>query len=173
MQQIKNIIFDLGGIFININYKKTEDAFIAAGITNFNNLYNQHHATTLFEELETGKITPSNFYHQFRQISNSQISDTTIQTCWNAMLGDFLMKEIQWLQSIQHKYQMYLFSNTNQIHYNAFTYLFTQQTKQLSINQYFKKSLLFSHFWLSQTLCTILSKNFKRATIGCLRNFIY
>ena len=95
MNNIKNIIFDLGGVFININYQKTETAFINAGVTNFNELYNQHRASTVFEDLETGKITPSDFYNELRKISNSQLSDTTIKSAWNAMLGDFLPNEIK------------------------------------------------------------------------------
>jgi hypothetical protein len=39
MNNIKNIIFDLGGVFIDINYQKTETAFINAGVINFKDLY--------------------------------------------------------------------------------------------------------------------------------------
>jgi putative hydrolase of the HAD superfamily len=146
MNNIKNIIFDLGGVFIDINYQKTEVAFINAGITNFNELYNQHRASSVFEDLETGKISASFFYNELRNISKTQISDTAIKSAWNAMLGDFLLKEIDWLASIKNKYRLFLYSNTNQIHYEAFTRLFQQETGNSNFDDYFIKAY-YSHMF--------------------------
>ena len=56
MQKIKNIIFDLGGIFIEIDFAKTEKAFTSLGVTNWSHFYTQSTASSLFENLETGKI---------------------------------------------------------------------------------------------------------------------
>jgi HAD superfamily hydrolase (TIGR01549 family) len=146
MNNIKNIIFDLGGVFIDINYQKTEVAFINAGITNFNELYNQHRASSVFEDLETGKISASFFYNELRNISKTQISDTAIKSAWNAMLGDFLLKEIDWLASIKNKYRLFLYSNTNQIHYEAFTRLFQQEIGNSNFDDYFIKAY-YSHMF--------------------------
>jgi putative hydrolase of the HAD superfamily len=158
MNNIKNIIFDLGGVFININYQKTETAFINAGVTNFNELYNQHRASTVFEDLETGKITPSDFYNELRKISNSQLSDTTIKSAWNAMLGDFLPNEINWLASIKNKYRLFLYSNTNQIHYEAFTALFQQETGKGNFEDYFIKAYYSHTFGLRKPYATSYQK---------------
>ena len=144
MNNIKNIIFDLGGVFIDINYQKTEVAFINAGITNFNDLYNQHLASSVFEDLETGKIIPSFFYNELRNISKTQLSDSTIKSAWNAMLGDFWPNEINWLASIKNKYRLFLYSNTYQIHYETFTTLFQQETGKGSFDEYFIKAY-YSH----------------------------
>lgn len=144
MNNIKNIIFDLGGVFIDINYQKTETAFINAGVINFKDLYNQNRASSVFEDLETGKISPTGFYKEFRNISSTQLSDTTIKSAWNAMLGDFLAQEINWLGSIKNKYRLFLYSNTNQIHYEAFTALFQQQTGKSNFDDYFIKAY-YSH----------------------------
>jgi glucose-1-phosphatase len=57
MQAFKNILFDLGGIFLNIDYQKTEQAFIDLGVKDFGQLFSQQFSNTLFEYLETGKIT--------------------------------------------------------------------------------------------------------------------
>ena len=127
MQQIKNIIFDLGGIFLDIDYPKTEKAFINLGITNFPELYNQHHASDLFELLETGKITPTEFYNQFASLSPVVVTDKQIQEAWNAMLGTFPLERIEWLKQIKNRYNIFLFSNTNKIHHDAFT-LFIDDT---------------------------------------------
>jgi putative hydrolase of the HAD superfamily len=137
MAPIKNIIFDLGGVFIQIDYPKTEAAFIAAGVTDFTALYSQHHAGPLFEHLETGKISPKEFYDQFRLASGHDLTDEHIEQCWNAMLGDFFPAALDWLEKISKQYRIFLYSNTNAIHYKAFSTAFTKQTGKKSFDDYF------------------------------------
>jgi len=120
MTNIKNIIFDLGGVFFNIDYALTEKAFINLGVHNFSALYNQHKASDLFELLETGKISPENFYQSFRNISNTQLTNEQIKNAWNAMLLSLPKERIYWLQIIKSNYKIFLYSNTNQIHYDCF-----------------------------------------------------
>ena len=78
MLAIKNIIFDLGGIFLDIHYQLTKDAFINLGITNFDELFTQHYANDLFEDLETGKISEHEFYNLFRKEANINLSNQQI-----------------------------------------------------------------------------------------------
>jgi len=60
------------------------------------------------------------------------------------MLLDFPMERIVWLNEIKKKYNIYLFSNTNQIHYDAFIETVKQQTGITDFNQYFIKAY-YSH----------------------------
>ena len=144
MQKIKNIIFDLGGVFIEIDYFKTQDAFINLGVTHFSHLYTQQHASPIFELLETGKITPAEFYELFRQASGVQLTDEQIRTAWNAMLGNFYTDALDWLDKINKRYNVYLFSNTNKIHEDAFNKILEQQTGLKSIDGFFIKAY-YSH----------------------------
>jgi glucose-1-phosphatase len=141
MQPIKNIIFDLGGIFLDLNYQLTEQAFINLGITNFSSLFTQHHANPLFEQLETGTITPEQFYQAFRLQTQTQLSNTQIQYAWNALLLGFKKEKINWLQQIKSKYHIYLFSNTNAIHYDAFMEIFARDIgNHIHFNELFIKA---------------------------------
>ena len=144
MQPIKNILFDLGGVFMNLDFHITERAFINLGITEFPTLFTQHHANDLFEQLETGKISPEMFYEKFRESTHSSLTDDQIKTAWNAMLLDFPVERLQWLDKIRQKYKVYLFSNTNLIHYEAFMQVFTKSTGQSNLNSYFIKAY-YSH----------------------------
>jgi hypothetical protein len=56
-----SIIFDLGGVLIRLNYQRTIDAFCALGIEQFDELYNQANQNELFDQFETGKISPLRF----------------------------------------------------------------------------------------------------------------
>lgn len=143
MQGIKNIIFDFGGIFIDIDYMKTEQAFIDAGVANFRTLYSQHSASSLFEDLETGRKSPLAFYDGFRQVANTHMTNEQIEQGWNAMLGNFLLDEINWLETISHKYRIFLYSNTNKIHHDAFSAAFRKLTGK-DFDGYFIKAY-YSH----------------------------
>ena len=103
MKNIKNIIFDLGGIFIDIDYFKTERAFVDLGITDFSKKFSQHHADPLFEDLETGVITPEQFYNAFRNTTDPRLTKEQIRDAWNAMLGGFAPQKLQWLEKIKTK----------------------------------------------------------------------
>ncbi len=144
MQKIRNIIFDLGGVFIEIDYLKTQEAFINLGVTHFSHLYTQQHASPLFELLETGKITPEEFYDMFRQVSGCQLTNEEIRTAWNAMLGNFYTDALEWLKETGKRYNIYLFSNTNKIHEDAFNVILQHQTGLPDINGFFIKAY-YSH----------------------------
>ncbi len=140
MQPIKNIIFDLGGIFLDIHYQLTKDAFINLGIKNFDELFTQHHANDLFEDLETGKISEQTFYQLFRKEAMVDLSNEQIKTAWNALLGRFPLERLDWLKKIKHQYKVYLFSNTNQIHYDAFMKIYEKQIGKNDFNEHFIKT---------------------------------
>ena len=144
MGNIKNIIFDLGGVILNIDYLLTEKAFIQLGITNFSAFYNQHKSSLLFEQLETGNISPEEFYNTFRKITKNSLSNLQIQTAWNAMLLNLPKERINWLLEIKTKYNIFLYSNTNQIHYNCFIDLANNATPSKNFDELFIKAY-YSH----------------------------
>ena len=144
MQKIKNIIFDLGGIFLDIDFSKTEKAFEQLGLANFKNFFSQHTASPLFENLETGKINPLAFYDAFRKESETNFSNHEIETAWNALLGTFPPERIEWLKGIKKRYNVYLFSNTNIIHYKAFQQIYTKSFDNSSFDENFIKAY-YSH----------------------------
>lgn len=144
MKNIKNIIFDLGGVFIGINYSKTEKAFAGLGVKNFKDLYSQHHASFLFEQLETGKISPAEFCHEFRRAAKVNLSDSQIEAAWNAMLGKFFKQNVQWLQTIKQRCNIFLFSNTNIIHYNAFQKIYNEEVGGQPFDDHFIRAY-YSH----------------------------
>lgn len=144
MQQIKNIIFDLGGIFLNIDFSKTEKAFIDLGVPNFNDLYTQHHSSDLFELLEMGKISPDEFHNAFVEETGIHLSYEQLKMAWSALLQDFPIERLHWLKEIGTRYKIFLFSNTNKIHYDAFTVSFREETGFDDFNKFFIKAY-YSH----------------------------
>ena len=138
MQKIKNIIFDLGGVFLNIDFKQTVLAFAELGIGNFNEYYTLQSVSPLFEKLEIGKIEPGKFYEEFRNLTKlPSLSNDEIMHAWNALLLDFPPERINWLKEIKKRYNIYLLSNTNQIHYDSFAKAYREQTANENFDELF------------------------------------
>jgi putative hydrolase of the HAD superfamily len=125
--QVKNIIFDLGGVLINIDYKATENAFKNAGIRNFDELFSQAKQTRLFDNLEKGLVDEVTFKDGLRLLSNVNLSDKTIDDAWNAMLLDFPKHRVELLQNVRKNYKTFLLSNTNELHIPAFENLIEKE----------------------------------------------
>jgi len=120
-KNLTTIIFDLGGVLLNIDYHLTAKAFENMGVRDFNTLYSQAKQGPLFDLLETGEISNQSFRSQIRKITNIDLRDTEIDSAWNAMLLDFPVQRMELLERLEKKYRLILMSNTNKIHVEAFT----------------------------------------------------
>lgn len=119
MQQgIKNIIFDLGGVLLDIDYTLTIKAFEKLGIKNFELVFSQFKQSRISDLFETGKISEKEFYQNVTK--ELSITRAEFDNAWNAMLLDFPKERFDLLKTIREKYNLYLCSNTNSIHHRAF-----------------------------------------------------
>jgi glucose-1-phosphatase len=144
MLKIKNLILDLGGVLIDIDYQKTANAFKNMGLIQFDEMYSQFSSNKLFEKLETGRISNPDFYTALQEILPVPITETRIEAAWNAMLLHFRLKSLQALEALSSKYGLYLLSNTNSIHHTAFSKRFTEETGKPLLDGYFTKAY-YSH----------------------------
>ncbi|MCY1721022.1 HAD family phosphatase [Prolixibacteraceae bacterium Z1-6] len=117
LSNIKNIIFDLGNVLLNLDFDASIKAFQKLGsdgeVLDHKNAYSH----PVFYNFEVGKISPAEFRTGIRRILNRpDISDETIDRAWYAMILDIPAKRVKVLQELDKKYNIYLFSNTNQIH---------------------------------------------------------
>lgn len=134
---IKNIIFDLGGVILNIDYHLTRDAFIELGISQFDKLYSQADASDLFRDLEKGTLTPEEFYARFNLLTSGSFSVEQIEKAWNTMLLDFRESSLEYLLQLKPKANLLLLSNTNAIHLKAFHEIYYQKERKHAFEDYF------------------------------------
>ena len=113
---VKAIIFDFGGIFINLNYTATIDAFKKLGIANFDELYCQAQQSNLFDNYETGKISSQRFLNGLLNFLPAKTTPNQIVKAWNAMLLDIEPDKVSLLAELRKSYPVYLLSNTNDLH---------------------------------------------------------
>jgi len=117
---IKNIIFDLGGVILNIDFDKAANAFKELGIKNFAELYSRATQSNLFVDLELGRISDQQFYDSMRQLCGINLSDKQIKTAWNSLLLNFPQQRLDLLIELNKNYRCFLLSNTNKIHYDSY-----------------------------------------------------
>jgi HAD superfamily hydrolase (TIGR01509 family) len=141
---IKNIVFDLGGVLLNLDYNKTAEAFKELGYNNFDAMYSQFKADELFEKLEMGKVSEQDFFTVLQKVADKPITDEQLIEAWCAMLLDFRTDSLTYLETLSKKYKLYLLSNTNSIHFAAFHRLFKKQLGNIFLDDYFTKAY-YSH----------------------------
>jgi len=116
-QIIKNIIFDFGGVIIDIDYWKSINAFIELGFENFDRIYSQAGQSALFDELDKGLINAEEFRNKLQKLFPRGVSTKMIDDAWNAILIGIPAHRIQLLEKIRNNYRIFLMSNTNTLHY--------------------------------------------------------
>lgn len=141
---IRNIIFDLGGVLLNIDYKLTEEAFVTAGVEDFPKMYSQLQQTTLFDDFETGRIPADEFIEGLQKAAGKELSKIAIIDAWNKMLLDFPLRRLQILQQLRTYYDLFLLSNTNELHEAEFNRILKEDHNIIHLAAYFDR-IYFSH----------------------------
>ena len=121
MTEIHNIIFDLGGVIINLDPGKTRQAFMVLGARDFDRLYSPLAQVSVFDLLDKGNITPHQFRSEVRNYLSHSATDVAIDRAWNAMLLDVPAQKLQLLGELKKDYRLFLLSNTNVIHVAEFS----------------------------------------------------
>lgn len=117
LTNIKNIIFDLGNVLLNLDFNASIIEFQNLGLQK--NVINKQQAYSdpVFFELEVGKISLKDFRDQVRIVlNNPNATDKQIDDAWHAMILDIPANRVKMVQKLAKNFNIYLFSNTNKIH---------------------------------------------------------
>lgn len=117
LHRIKNLVIDMGGVIIDIDYSLTARAFEKHGIKDFEHIFTQAKQLGFIDEFEKGTITPSQFRNELKNCANIHLSDDLIDSCWNALILDFTQEKLQLVQALSKQYNLFLLSNNNAIHF--------------------------------------------------------
>jgi putative hydrolase of the HAD superfamily len=139
---IRNIIFDLGGVLLNIDYQATFQCFKGLGVTDFNEFFTQSNQTQLFDRFDRGEVGPQEFRDKVRAITGLPLTDRAIDHCWNAMLLDLPWHRVELLDGVRTHYRTFLLSNTNAIHYPALAEYLRREFGVDSLEGHFEKQYL-------------------------------
>ena len=116
MKKIDALLFDLGGVLIDVDYHKTIDAFAQLGVQNPSDLYNQFGQNQLFDQYEKGEVSSKFFLEQLKTLTKIDTIESDIVIAWNAMIGDFPTEKLDFIAELSQHNPCFLLSNTNEIH---------------------------------------------------------
>jgi putative hydrolase of the HAD superfamily len=138
---IKNIVFDFGGVLINLDRQLCVNAFLRLGVAEIDSLIGNYAQTGLFLKLERGEVSPSEFRDEIRKMIGKHVSDEEIDKAWGAFLLDIPQYKLDLLAELRKKYRVLMLSNTNVIHFTQVKE--TQfETDGCTMNDYFEKCYL-------------------------------
>ena len=138
MAAVKNLIFDLGNVLYDIDFKKMNAAFTSIGIEGIEKHFTLNKSHQLFLDLEMGFVNEQAFYNGVRDLVNLPLSNEQIKFAWNALLVGFRKNSIDWIKQNNTKYPTFLYSNTNQIHHDYFIAEFENKIANYSFVSLFK-----------------------------------
>jgi putative hydrolase of the HAD superfamily len=139
---VKNIIFDLGGVIINIDFQYTFEAFAKLGDSDILSTLKKFKDLKVFERYEAGEFTDPQFRNFLRNEFSQKATDQEIDQAWNALLKDIPIARIQKIQQLKEKYNLYLLSNTNHIHIQEVNNILHQTSGIRNLNLLFDKVYL-------------------------------
>ncbi len=125
--EIKNIIFDFGGVLVDLDKSRCIESFKSIGFYQAEQLVDTYSQQGVFGKLEAGFITREEFCIQVRQMTGCGVTDEQIWKAWNVLLKGIPTYRLDALLELRNYYHVYLLSNTNAPHWeyardNQFTY---------------------------------------------------
>ncbi len=117
---IKNILFDLGGVILDINVQATLKKFYELGFPAELMQYPHSMTTDLFFKYETGKIDTAKFRNEIRKKTGLETSDGALDEAWNAMLLGVPEERAALINALSNRYKLYMLSNTSALHAPVF-----------------------------------------------------
>jgi putative hydrolase of the HAD superfamily len=143
-QQPSAVIFDFGGVLLDLDLDSTAKAFAALGIPDFKRLFTLYHASPVFLDLEIGKTDPKAFAEGIMREIGHSVSEQEVFDAWNTILGDFRKESLAFVDRLRKTMPVFLYSNTNIIHYEVFQQKIAETTPYAHLNDLFHRAY-YSH----------------------------
>lgn len=114
MKKNQNIIFDLGGVLLNLNFGAIERRFQELLGNDYYLLFRNLKTQNIFNKFETGDFSEEIFLEYF--LKSTQLTHEQVLTAWNSILLDLPLHRLDFLKRLRKDYNIYLLSNTNYTH---------------------------------------------------------
>lgn len=116
LNNIKNIVFDFGGVLVDLDPQACLDAFARLGLPQVADYLTPYGHKGPFGRVENGEINLTQFREEIRKVFNTQLTDEQIEEAWAAFLLHVPINKIRMVYQLSRKYRVFLLSNTNPIH---------------------------------------------------------
>lgn len=141
LSKINHLIFDLGGVIIDLDESATIRAFATLFQRTEDEIRN-FSTSEFFKEYEVGKIDDPTFRAKIREEFEFTGAEEQIDAAWNAMLGKIDHDKLGLIDQLSADYDLFVMSNTNDIHIRFFNRLFEHVSGGRSFVSFFKEVYL-------------------------------
>ena len=139
LQGIKNIVFDLGDVIININASLTIHAFQQLLLETYPAMEKELHSRKIIERFEKGTYSKVDFI-SFIKKYHPNLTSVAIIKALNSMLLDIPEERIMLIKKLSKNYRVFLLSNTNEIHLEFINQYVSEKFGLKSIAAIFEKA---------------------------------
>jgi putative hydrolase of the HAD superfamily len=116
MNEIKNIVFDFGGVIVDINRTVAIRKFKKIGIDNIEELLDIYRQRGIFRKIEDGSMSREDFYEEICRLMGKRIDSRDIDQCWlDFIIMPVEQTKLDYILKLRTKYKVFLLSNTNDI----------------------------------------------------------
>ena len=137
---IKNLIFDLGGVILDLSVDSTLQSFAEFSGIEAPRIKQLYFNSPGFDSYEKGEITDPEFRDFVRKLYKIDASDEVLDTCWNAMLVNIPLEKLQLLETLKKTHNVFLLSNTSNIHVNYINNILIKRVTPKSLDDFFHHS---------------------------------
>ena len=116
---IKNLLFDLGGVIMDIEKDRCVEAFTRLGLPDAPSYFGEYSQKGPFMLLEEGAITTDEFHRSLREDIRRDVTDAEIDHAFCQFLIGIPPHRLAELRKLRENYRIYLLSNTNPIMWNS------------------------------------------------------
>ncbi len=117
---IKNLLFDLGGVIMDLDRDRCVKAFSELGMKDADDFLGVYGQKGDFLALERGDIDADEFHSRVRPLFDHPVTDQEIDRAFNRFLIGIPVERLRELRELRKRYGIYLLSNTNPIMMNGF-----------------------------------------------------
>lgn len=136
---IKSIIFDLGGVILDIDSRLTVDAFRQLGANNPESMFTNAEQVQLLNNFDCGLVTPQEFRDEVRRVLGLRVIDSQIDEAWNALLLSWDLNRLKLIDELRKEYRVFLLSNTSVIHSDLYNTQLIELTGGRNLKAFFEK----------------------------------
>jgi putative hydrolase of the HAD superfamily len=116
---IKNLLFDLGGVIMDIRRENCVKAFQELGMSDIGEFLGDYGQKGAFKLLEEGALTPDEFRAEIMKSCPVGTTGSQIDDAFNQFLVGIPAYRLEALAGLRRRFGVYLLSNTNKIMWDS------------------------------------------------------
>ncbi|MBO4978287.1 MAG: HAD family phosphatase [Muribaculaceae bacterium] len=113
---LPNLLFDLGGVIVDIRRERCVDAFAALGLADADSYFGLYAQSGIFMAIEDGSLDVAGFHHALHELLPEGVSDADIDAAFQKFIVGIPRRRLEALRRLRRSgHRIYLLSNTNPI----------------------------------------------------------